>query len=124
MLQRRLDTKILIHYVIKPVSSAESVQMTISEELHRNFAEIAPRALNILSDLAENAESESVRLGATRDLLDRARFRPVDRHEIVKENSVEELNAQLVSLVGDDGAEMLISAFRSRRSISGPEMTV
>ena len=38
----------------------------ISDELHRNFAEIAPRALNILSDLAENAESESVRLGATR----------------------------------------------------------
>ena len=27
----------------------------ITEELHRNFAEIAPRALNILSDLAENA---------------------------------------------------------------------
>ena len=34
----------------------------IAEELHRNFAVIAPRALNILSDLAENAESESVRL--------------------------------------------------------------
>ncbi len=79
------------------------------------------RALNILSDLAENAESESVRLGATRDLLDRAGFRPVDRHEIVKEKSVEELNAQLVSLVGENGAEMLISAFKSRRSISGPE---
>ena len=72
----------------------------ITDELHRNFAEIAPRALNILSDLAENAESESVRLGATRDLLDRAGFRPVDRHEIVKEKTVEELNAQLVSLVG------------------------
>ena len=28
----------------------------ITDELHRNFAEIAPRALNILSDLAENAE--------------------------------------------------------------------
>ena len=51
--------------------------------------------MNILTDLAENAESESVRLGATRDLLDRAGFRPVDRHEIVKEYSVEELNAQL-----------------------------
>ena len=63
----------------------------------------------------------SVRLGATRDLLD-AGFRPVDRHEIVKEKSVEELNAQLVSLVGKNGAEMLISAFRSRRSISGPEL--
>jgi hypothetical protein len=90
----------------------------ITEELHRNFAEIAPRALNILTDLAENAESESVRLGATRDLLDRAGFRPVDRHEIVKEK----LNTQLVSLVGENGAEMLISAFRSRRSISGPEL--
>ena len=43
----------------------------ITNELHRNFTEIAPRALNILTDLAENAESESVRLGATRDLLDR-----------------------------------------------------
>ena len=45
-----------------------------------------------------------------------------DRHEIVKEKSVEELNAQLVSLVGENGAEMLISAFKSRRSISGPEL--
>ena len=62
-------------------------------------------------------------LGATRDLLDRTGFRPVDRHEIVKEKSVEELNAQLVSLVGDDGAEMLISAFRSRKSISCPELS-
>ena len=32
----------------------------ITDELHRNFAEIAPRALNILYDLTENAESESV----------------------------------------------------------------
>jgi hypothetical protein len=95
----------------------------ISEELHRNFSEIAPRALNILSDLAENAESESVRLGATRYLLDRAGFRPVDRHEIVMDKSIEELNAQLVSLVGDNGAELLVGALRSRRSISGPELT-
>ena len=56
----------------------------ISDELHSNFAEIAPRALNILSELAENAESESVRLGAIRYLLDRAGFRPAERHEIVK----------------------------------------
>ena len=79
--------------------------------------------MNILSDLAENAESESVRLGATRDLLDRAGFRPVDRHKIVKHKSVEELNAQLVSLVGENGAELLVGALRSRRSISGPKLT-
>ena len=79
--------------------------------------------MNILSDLTENADSESVRLGATRDLLDRAGFRPVDRHEIVKQKSIEELNAQLVSLVGENGAELLVGALRSRRSISGPEVT-
>ena len=61
-------------------------------------------------------------LGTTRDLLDRAGFRPVDRHEIVKEKTVEELNAQLLSLLGENGAEMLKSAFKSRRSISGPEL--
>ena len=61
-------------------------------------------------------------LGTTRDALDRAGFSPVDRHEIVKGKTVEELNAQLVSLVGENGAEMLISAFKSRRSISGPEL--
>ena len=61
-------------------------------------------------------------VGATRDILDKAGFSPVDRHEIVKEESVEELSAQLVSLVGENGAEMLISAVRSRKSISGPEL--
>jgi hypothetical protein len=51
-------------------------------------------------------------------------FRPVDRHEIIKEKSVEELNAQLVSLVGENGSELLVGALRSRRSISGPELTI
>ena len=41
---------------------------------------------------------------------------------IVKEKSMEALNAQLVSLVGENGAEMLISSFISRKSISGPEL--
>ena len=50
-------------------------------------------------------------------------FRTVDRHEIINDKSVEELNAQLVSLVGENGAEMLISAFRSRKSISGPVLS-
>ena len=45
-----------------------------------------------------------------------------DRHGIVKEKTVVKLNAQLVSLVGENGAKMLISAFKSRRSISGPEL--
>jgi hypothetical protein len=74
----------------------------------------------ILVDL--QAKSQTSIDVTDRDLLDRAGFRPVERYEIVKENSVEELNAQLVSFVGENGAEMLISAFKSRRSISGPEL--
>jgi len=58
-----------------------------------------------------------------RDLLDRPGFRPVDRHEIVKEESVEELNALLVGLVGENGAQLLVGAVRSRRSISGPQLS-
>jgi hypothetical protein len=92
----------------------------ITNELHRNFAEIAPRELNILTDLAENAKSECVRFGETLDLLDRAGFMSVDWYEVVKEKSIEELNTQLVSLVGKNGAETLISTFRSRGNISGP----
>ena len=53
----------------------------------------------------------------------RTGVRPVDRHEIVKEKSIEELNAQLVSLVGENGAQLLVGALKSRRSISGPELT-
>ncbi len=61
-------------------------------------------------------------MGVTRDRLDRAGFRPVDRHEIVKEKTVEEHNAKLIGLVGENGAEMQISSFRIRKSISGPEL--
>jgi len=75
----------------------------------------------ILVDL--QAKSQTSIDVTDRDLLDRAGFRPVDRHEIVKEKSVEELNAQLVSLVGENGAQLLVGALRSRRSISGPQLS-
>ena len=59
---------------------------------------------------------------ATRYILDRAGFRPVDLNEIVKEKTKEDLNVQFVGLVGENGEEMLVSAFRNRRSISAHEM--
>jgi hypothetical protein len=127
MLLRRLDTNDTHTLRNQAYKLRRECADEINEALNRNLAEIAPRALNILSDLAEKAESESesesVRLGATRDLLDRAGFRPFDRHKIVRDKSIEELNAQLGSLVGEDGAHLLVCALRSRRSISGPELT-
>ena len=68
-------------------------------------------SLNFHCNIAKSVEEINVKIG------------PVDRHEIVKHKSVEELNAQLVSLVGENGAELLVGALRSRRSISGPELT-
>ena len=59
---------------------------------------------------------------AIRYILDRAGFRPIDLNEIVKEKTKEDLNVQFVGLVVENVAEMLVSAFRSRRSISGHEM--
>ena len=59
---------------------------------------------------------------ATRYILDRAGFRPVYLKEIVKEKTKEDLNVQFVGLVVENGAEMLVSAFRSIRSISGYQM--
>tara|TARA_B000000460_G_C21156612_1_gene239359 strand:- start:142 stop:330 length:189 start_codon:yes stop_codon:yes gene_type:complete len=59
---------------------------------------------------------------ATRYILDRAGFRPVDLNEIVKEKTKEDLNVQFVGLVVENGAEILVSAFRSRRSVTSHEV--
>ena len=75
----------------------------------------------ILVDL--QAKSQTSIDVTDRDFLDRPGFRPDPRHEIIKEKSVEEQNAQLVSLVGENGAEMLVNAFISRKSISGPQLS-
>ena len=75
---RRLDTETHAYFCATwPVKLRRQYSDEITEELHRNFAEMAPYTLNILTNLAENAESEGVRLGATRDLPDRAGFIPV-----------------------------------------------
>ena len=44
----------------------------------------APKALSILMDLAENSTSDSVKFHASKDLLDRAGFRQIDRREEIR----------------------------------------
>ena len=95
----------------------------IREELNHNFVGYAPKALQTLQELAESSPSESVRLQASRDLLDRAGFKPADRHELIgKSKTHDELKAELVGLVGEDGADLMLSAVRAKRSHSGPEL--
>jgi hypothetical protein len=82
--------------------------------LHGNAAKAAqlagysqdcvPGALSQLKSLSEGAESESVRLGAVKDILDRAGLKPTEKikQEVshVEEKSTEELQRELEALVG------------------------
>ena len=81
----------------------------ICEELKVNFLNLAPKALNILTDLAQNSSSDSVRFQAAKDFLDRAGFRPIDqREEIRPQRSKEQLEAEMIHLVGPEKAELLL----------------
>ena len=81
----------------------------IAEELRLNIINSAPRVLAILKDLAMNADSEHVRMKASMDILDRAGFKPVKRQEVVHASrSVEEVEAELASLVGKNLSELLL----------------
>ena len=81
----------------------------ISEELRSSFMNAAPKALSILMDLAENSASDSVKFQASKDLLDRAGFRPVDRREEIRpQRTMVEIEAELVRLIGPEKAELLL----------------
>jgi phage terminase small subunit len=72
-------------------------------ELKNQFArEIEDRTRK--KNLSEGAESESVRLGAVKDILDRAGLKPTEKikQEVshVEEKSTEELQRELEALVG------------------------
>ena len=81
----------------------------IADEIKLNIINSTPRALAILQNLAMNAQSESVRLKACTDLLDRAGFKPVTRQERLHVNrTVEEVEAELMGLVGRKLGELLL----------------
>ena len=69
----------------------------------------APKALSILLDLAKNSLSDSVKFQASKDLLDRAGFRPIDRREEIRpQRTPAELEAEIKRLVGNEKAELLL----------------
>ena len=81
----------------------------IAEKLTANFMSAAPKALSILMDLAENSASDSVKFQASKDLLDRAGFGPIDRREEIRpQRTPAELEAEIKRLVGSEKAELLL----------------
>ena len=73
----------------------------INEQTQKVLADHVPSSIKWLSELAETSESDSVRLGAIKDLLDRSGLKPVERIEqtTVEKMSDEEIQRELDSLL-------------------------
>ena len=75
----------------------------IDERTRKMIFDCVPGALSQLKSLSEDAESESVRLGAVKDILDRAGLKPTERiqQEIsqVESKSTAELQRELETLI-------------------------
>jgi len=102
-------------YVLKKKHQEE-----IEKRMQERLRQTGPKALAVVENLMDNAMSETVRLGAAKDMLDRAGYKAYDENSIGK--NIEEMNQQLVALVGKDGAKLLIHSMRTRKTISGPEI--
>ena len=76
----------------------------IEERTKKMIMDCVPGALTQLKSLSEGAESESVRLGAVKDILDRAGLKPTEKvhTEIshVETASTDELKRELEALTG------------------------
>ena len=93
----------------------------IQKRVHERLRGSGPKALSVVEQLMVGADSETVRLGAAKDMLDRGGYKVYEEDAMGK--TVEEMEQQLVALVGKDGAKMLVSSVRTRKSVSGPELT-
>ena len=93
----------------------------VDKKFHARLKEGGPRALGVIERLMATSDSETVKLNAAKEMLDRGGHKVFN--EMDTGRTIEELNAQLVALVGKDGAKMLVGAFKSRKVISGPQLT-
>ena len=91
-------------YELKKQFTAE-----IQETTRQMLIDSVPGLLGQLKNLAEMADSESVRFGALKDLLDRAGLKPVERVEQqvtnVEQTSTDDLLAELRSLTTEESEE-------------------
>ena len=82
----------------------------INEITRQMIQDSVPAAINQMRVLADSAESESVRLAANKDLLDRAGLKPTERVETqishVEQASTDELVRELEALTAESQPEL------------------
>ncbi len=105
---------------VKGKKLVEENREEVDKRFQARLKEGGPRALSVIEQLM-HSESDTVKLNAAKEILDRGGHKVVNEFDTGR--TIEELNAQLIALVGEDGAKMLVGAFRSRKVISGPELT-
>ena len=79
----------------------------IEERTRKMLQDAVPAALGQLRTLSNEALSEAVRLGAVRDILDRAGYKPVERVEStsrIETASMDDLRRELEALTGSEEA--------------------
>ena len=98
----------------------EANREEVDKRFQARLKEGGPRALSVIEQLM-HSESDTVKLNAAKEILDRGGHKVVNEFDTGR--TIEELNAQLIALVGEDGAKMLVGAFKSRKVITGPTIT-
>jgi hypothetical protein len=78
----------------------------ISQDVRAKFTLLAPEALQRIQDLAENADSEKVKLAANLEILDRGGFRAPDKVEL-----------SLPGIFGDANPEAIKKMIKDRQNV-------
>jgi len=82
----------------------------IEDRIKKMVQDSVPAAMNQISQLAQTATSEQVRLAASRDILDRAGLKPPERVEQKishEDKSTDELRRELEALTGSTELEII-----------------
>ena len=82
----------------------------IMKRMQQKFVDETPKAFSAMKNLMDHSDSDTVKYQCAKDMMDRAGFKPKDKLAIEEEKkSVTELEAELVSLVGRDKANILLN---------------
>ena len=81
----------------------------ISKRMQEKFVDKAPVAFGTLIELMNSSDSDTVRLQASKDIMDSGGFKPKDTMVIEEDaKTIPELEAELQMLVGKDKADLLL----------------
>ena len=87
----------------------KALESEITQEMEGRMGDKGPRALRVVEELMHASNSDTVRLAAAKDLLDRSGYKPVERIDVsTEQRSVEEIESRIIGLVGVEAAQTLL----------------